>query len=239
MNKSLIIDNISVSYGDIQILWDISFYINLGEIVSIIGSNGAGKSTLLKTITGFLHPKRGHIFFEDKEITKLPTYLISKLGITLVPEGRELFYELTVLDNLLLGAIHKPGIDKKIINSNLDFIYNIFPVLKERRKQIAGSLSGGEQQMLAIGRALMSNPKLLLLDEPSLGLAPKVVLEMFSSFLSIKKSNITILLVEQNAFKSLEISDRTYIIENGRIVKYGISKELMNDSDVKTSYLGL
>lgn len=239
-NKILEINNIDVYYGQIQVLWNISFYIHKGEIVSIIGSNGAGKTTLLKTIAGLLHPKSGKILYEDKEIHNLNPYIIAKLGISLVPEGRELFYELSVEDNLLLGIIHiKKNVSYRILQESLSFIYSLFPVLEERKKQIAGNLSGGEQQMLAIGRALMSNPQILLLDEPSLGLAPKVVLELFNTINKIKKNGYTIILVEQNAYKSLQISDRAYVLENGRIVKSGEAKQLIYDNEVKKAYLGL
>jgi branched-chain amino acid transport system ATP-binding protein len=237
MVKILEINNINVFYGEIQILWDISFYVNKGEIVSLIGSNGSGKSTLLKTLIGFLHPKNGIIKYDDREIQRLPPNIIAKLGISLVPEGRELFYELTVFDNLLLGAIHMPNSSRKL-DESFNFVFSLFPILKERKNQIAGSLSGGEQQMLAIGRALMANPKILLLDEPSLGLAPKVVIELFETIINIRKKGITILLVEQNAYKSLQISDRAYIIENGRLIKSGRGLDLINDIDVKKAYLG-
>ncbi|MCD6100006.1 MAG: ABC transporter ATP-binding protein [Candidatus Marinimicrobia bacterium] len=232
------VENINVFYEDVQVLWDLSFSVGEGEIVALVGSNGAGKTTTLKTISGIIHPKKGKIKFNGEEIQDLPPHLIARRGLSLVPEGRELFSEMTVLDNLLLGSMYIPEASKKT-NDLLKKVFSLFPILEERKNQIAGNLSGGEQQMLAIARGLMSAPRLLMLDEPSLGLAPKLVSELFKTIIDIRDSGVTILLVEQNAYKSLEIADRAYVIETGKITLTGVGKELLKDDYVRKAYLGL
>jgi len=232
------VENINVFYEDVQVLWDLSFSVGEGEIVALVGSNGAGKTTTLKTISGIIHPKKGKIKFNGEEIQDLPPHLIARRGLSLVPEGRELFSEMTVLDNLLLGSMYIPEASKKT-NDLLKKVFSLFPILEERKNQIAGNLSGGEQQMLAIARGLMSTPRLLMLDEPSLGLAPKLVSELFKTIIDIRDSGVTILLVEQNAYKSLEIADRAYVIETGKITLTGVGKELLKDDYVRKAYLGL
>ena len=232
------VENINVFYEDVQVLWDLSFSVGEGEIVALVGSNGAGKTTTLKTISGIMHPKKGKIKFNGGEIQNIPPHLIARRGLSLVPEGRELFSEMTVLDNLLLGSMYIPEASKKT-NDLLKKVFSLFPILEERKNQIAGNLSGGEQQMLAIARGLMSAPRLLMLDEPSLGLAPKLVSELFKTIIDIRDSGVTILLVEQNAYKSLEIADRAYVIETGKITLTGVGKELLKDDYVRKAYLGL
>ena len=232
------VENINVFYEDVQVLWDLSFSVGEGEIVALVGSNGAGKTTTLKTISGIMHPKKGKIKFNGEEIQNIPPHLIARRGLSLVPEGRELFSEMTVLDNLLLGSMYIPEASKKTADL-LKRVFSLFPRLEERKNQIAGNLSGGEQQMLAIARGLMSEPRLLMLDEPSLGLAPKLVSELFKTIIDIKNSGVTILLVEQNAYKSLEIADRAYVIETGKITLTGVGKELLKNDYVRKAYLGL
>ena len=226
-------NNISSYYGNIQALDNISIEVNKGEIVSIIGSNGAGKSTLLMTLCGIVPAKSGSIFFNDIDISSLPTHEIIRLGVSQSPEGRRIFPKLTVYENLLIGDPLKK--EKDI---NLDFIFEIFPRLKERISQRGGTLSGGEQQMLSIGRALVSKPSLLLLDEPSLGLAPIIVKQIFDTIKRInKENNTTILLVEQNAFGALKLSDRGYVLVNGKVTISGNSKELLENPEIKKAYL--
>lgn len=226
-------NNISSYYGNIQALDNISIEINKGEIVSIIGSNGAGKSTLLMTLCGIVPAKSGSIFFNDIDISSLPTHEIIRMGVSQSPEGRRIFPKLTVYENLLIGDPLKK--EKDI---NLDFIFEIFPRLKERISQRGGTLSGGEQQMLSIGRALVSQPSLLLLDEPSLGLAPIIVKQIFDTIKRInKENNTTILLVEQNAFGALKLSDRGYVLVNGKVTISGNSKELLENPEIKKAYL--
>ncbi|RLI94741.1 MAG: branched-chain amino acid ABC transporter ATP-binding protein [Candidatus Altiarchaeales archaeon] len=227
------VNNINVLYDKIQVLWNLSFKINSGEISTILGSNGAGKTTTVKTIVGLLHPVSGEIRFLGERINKLPPYKIVRRGITLVPEGMSIFPKMSVKENLILGAYAKD------YRKTLDWIYQIFPKLREREKQQAGTLSGGEQKMLSIGKALMSNPKLLILDEPSLGLAPKMVLKIFDTIKNLRDDGVTILLVEQNVHHALEISDRGYVIEKGRIILEGRSEEILNDKYVRKSYLGM
>jgi branched-chain amino acid transport system ATP-binding protein len=231
--------NISTFYDRIQALRNVSLHIQDGEIVSLIGANGAGKTTLLNTISGVLAPSEGEIIFEEKPIQKMSPEKIVKLGISQVPEGRQIFNHHSVADNLELGAYlrHRAG-KRREIKDDLEKVYGMFPILAERRKQMAGTLSGGEQQMLAIGRALMAKPKLLLLDEPSMGLAPKVVRDIFEAVLRLSKQGATILLVEQNARAALAISDRGYVLETGRLVLQGEAKELINDPEVRRAYLG-
>jgi len=233
------VDRISTYYGNIRALFEISIEVSEGEIVSIIGNNGAGKTTLINTITGVINPKEGKIIFNDKDITSLSTDKIVEMGIIQVPEGREIFSDLTVEENLELGAFHrfkKEG-EEKILET-LEFVYNLFPVLKHKKDYFAGILSGGEQQMLAIGRGLMAKPKLLLLDEPSLGLAPLIVEEVFEVIKNLRSKGVTILLAEQNAYKALEISDRAYILDTGKLVMQDRSEKLLANPKVQESFLG-
>ena len=230
------VTNVDVFYGDIQVLWDISFEVHKGETVALLGANGAGKSTIMKTIAGLLRPQKGEIEFLGKFIHTIPSHEMINRGISLVPEGRELFVEMSVLENLEMGALNvKSRVD---INESLDYVFGLFPALKKRRNQIAGTLSGGEQQMVAIGRGLMSNPKLFMFDEPSLGLAPLIVEEIFRAIADIKKRDITILIVEQNVKHTLLLSDRGYVLENGMIVLTGSGEQLLSTDHVKQAYLG-
>lgn len=230
------IENLYVSYGPIEAIHGVSFEIKDGEIVSILGSNGAGKTTILKTISGILKPKSGIIAFDGKVIGGLDPSEIVKLGIIHVPEGRHIFPDLTVKENLILGGYF---LNQKDIRANLDYVFQIFPILKDRINEKAGSLSGGEQQMLAIGRGLMAKPKILLLDEPSLGLAPIVITTIFNILYDLsKKEGLSVLLVEQNAKKALNISDRAYVLMNGVIILSGLSSELKDREEVKKLYLG-
>jgi len=229
--------NLSVSYGAINALHGISLSVKAGGIVTLIGANGAGKTTALKTISGLLKPKSGEIFYDGKDIAGLPPHQIVARGLSHVPEGRMIFANLTVLENLQLGAYLQK--DKKMIHLELEHVFNLFPRLKEREKQIAGTLSGGEQQMLAIGRALMSRPKLLLLDEPSLGLAPLLVKTIFEKIVEInREQGLTILLVEQNANLALEISHFGYVLETGKIILQDESAVLRRNPQVRSAYLG-
>ena len=228
--------NLEVYYGVINAIKGISFDVNEGEIIALIGANGAGKTTILHTITGLVQAKSGSIKFEDKDLLKTPAHKIVSMGIAHVPEGRRIFQQLTVYDNLKLGAYTRK--DKKEIADTLETVYERFPRLKERRTQIAGTLSGGEQQMLAMGRALMSHPKIILMDEPSMGLSPLYVSEIFDIIRSVNESGTTVLLVEQNAKKALSIANRAYVLETGKIVLSGDAHELMNNDSVKKAYLG-
>lgn len=230
------VKGLEVYYGVIQALKGIDFEVNEGEIVTLIGANGAGKTTTMQSVIGLIPPKAGTVGFEGKEITHLPCHKIVSLGMSQVPEGRRVFQELTVYQNLLMGAYIQK--DKKAIKEDIEKIYARFPRLEERKNQIAGTLSGGEQQMLAMGRALMSRPKLLMLDEPSMGLSPLLVDEVFTIIKDLNKEGTTVLLVEQNAGKSLAISDRAYVLENGRIVLSGTGEELLQSEEVKKAYLG-
>jgi branched-chain amino acid transport system ATP-binding protein len=230
------IKGLDVFYGDVQAVRNVSLHIDEGEIVSLVGANGAGKSTLLKTISGITPAGKGDIFFSRKAITNLPPQDIVALGISHVPEGRRLFSNLTVLENLKLGAYTSGA--RKAIAQSIEDAYDLFPVLKNRRKQKAGSLSGGEQQMLAIARAMMSRPGLLMLDEPSLGLSPILVKTMFELIESLNRQNTTILLVEQNIHQALKIADRAYVIKNGKIAMTGGGKELLSDPEVQNAYIG-
>lgn len=229
------VKNLEVYYGVIQAIKGISFEVNQGEIIALIGANGAGKTTTLQTITGLIPAKAGKIFYEGKEITKIPSHKLVSMGIAHVPEGRRVFAELTVLQNLKLGAYTRK--DKNEVEETLKTIYKRFPRLEERKNQMAGTLSGGEQQMLAMGRALMSHPKLIVMDEPSMGLSPIYVNEIFDIIQEINKSGTTVLLVEQNAKKALSIADKAYVLETGNIVLSGDAKELMNNDSVKKAYL--
>lgn len=230
------VKDLSVYYGVIQALKGISFEVNAGEIVTLIGANGAGKTTTMQSIMGLISSKTGSIVYDGQPIDKMPAHKIVHLGMTQVPEGRRIFQELTVYENLLMGAYIER--DSKKIKLDVEDIYRRFPRLCERKNQIAGTLSGGEQQMLAMGRALMSHPKLLMLDEPSMGLSPLLVDQVFDIIKEIHSHGTTVLLVEQNANKSLAISDRAYVLENGRIALSGTGKELMESEDIKKAYLG-
>ena len=232
----LTIENLEVFYGVINAIKGISFEVNEGEIIALIGANGAGKTTILNTITGLVPAKSGSIKFEDKDLLKTPAHKIVSMGIAHVPEGRRIFQQLTVFENLKLGAYTRK--DKKEIADTLELVYERFPRLKERRTQIAGTLSGGEQKMLAMGRALMSHPKIILMDEPSMGLSPLYVTEIFDIIRSVNESGTTVLLVEQNAKKALSIANRAYVLETGKIVLSGDAHELMNNDSVKKAYLG-
>ena len=230
------VNNLEVYYGVIQALKGISFEVNEGEIVTLIGANGAGKTTAMHSIMGLIPAKAGAITYQGQIVNKLPAHKIVNLGMTQVPEGRRVFQELTVYENLLMGAYTQKN--KAFIKEHLENVFDKFPRLKERRNQVAGTLSGGEQQMLAMGRALMSSPKLLMLDEPSMGLSPLLVDQVFDIIKEIHKDGTTILLVEQNAGKSLAISDRAYVLENGRIAYSGTGKELAESDEIKKAYLG-
>jgi len=230
-------EHVNVSYGAIQVLWDISLDLEESEIVSIIGSNGAGKSTVLKTIIGVLRPTSGNIKFNEEKIDKLPPHLVTQKGIILVPEGRRVFDTLSVLENLDLGAAAKESRKQK--DKNLKWIFDLFPILKERQNQLASTLSGGERQMLAIARGLMGMPKLLMLDEPSLGLSPRIVIKLYETVKEINKEGVAILLVEQNVPKALDVSRRAYVLETGRITLTGSREELFKNEHVKDAYLGL
>ncbi len=232
----LTLENVSVNYGAIEALTNITLHVEQGEVVTLIGANGAGKTTTLRTITGLLEPREGRVMYEGKQISGLPTHKLVPMGIAMSPEGRGVFANLTVRENLEMGAFIRK--DKKGIADDLERGYTLFPRLKEREQQKAGTLSGGEQQMLAMARALMSRPRLLLLDEPSLGLAPLVVHAIFEAIDEIKGEGTTILLVEQNANAALHHSDRAYVLETGRIFMEGVSKEVAQDPRVKEAYLG-
>ncbi len=234
----LTLEQIDVYYGNIQALWQVSLEVKEGEIITIVGSNGAGKSTILRSITGLIKPRRGSITFDSRRIDALGPDEIVRRGVSMVPEGRELFPRMTLRENLELGAAY---IDRAYgqATESLDWVLTLFPVLRERSKQQAGTLSGGEQQMLAIGRALMSRPKLLMLDEPSLGLAPLLVAGVFGTVRQINQEGVTVLLVEQNVRQSLTLAHRAYVLENGRVVMEGEGKELIADRHVKEAYLGL
>lgn len=232
----LSVNNLQVHYGMIRAIKDVSFEVNQGEVIALIGANGAGKTTILHTISGLLQPTRGSVIFEGQDITKTAAHKIVSLGMAHVPEGRRVFAQLTVLENLRLGAYTRK--DKNEMEETLKMIYQRFPRLEERKNQIAGTLSGGEQQMLAMGRALMSHPKIILMDEPSMGLSPIFVEEVFKIIRDISAEGTTVLLVEQNAKKALTIADRAYVLETGNIILQGDAKKLMNDESVKKAYLG-
>ncbi len=232
--RLLVVEDLFVSYGSIEAVKGISFTVNRGELVTILGANGAGKTTTMRTISGLIKAKSGSIRYKNIELTSLPAHKIVALGISQSPEGRRVFGTLTVEENLFLGAYTKDKLNKKV----LSWIYELFPRLKERKNQLAGTLSGGEQQMLAIGRALMSEPELLLLDEPSLGLAPVLVKTIFETIKQIKEEGTTILLVEQNAKAALKLADRGYVLEVGKIVMEGTSKELISSPKIQEAYLG-
>lgn len=235
MESILKVEDINVYYGSIHAIKGVSFEVNEGEIVTLIGANGAGKSTTLNTISGLLHSKTGSISFMGENLGKFPCHKIVSKGLALVPEGRRVFLQMTVQENLEMGAYTQGGAS---IAQDLEAVYQQFPRLKERFKQVAGTLSGGEQQMLAMGRALMSRPKLLLLDEPSMGLAPLLVKEIFNIIKEINESGTTVLLVEQNANMALSIADKAYVLETGRITLSGTAKELASSEAVRKAYLG-
>jgi branched-chain amino acid transport system ATP-binding protein len=231
------LERVCAGYGDLQVLWDLSLEVRKGEIVALVGGNGAGKTTTLKVVTGLLRMKSGEVAYEGKSLVNLKPHEIVSLGISMVPEGRRLFGKMTVYDNLLVGSFQKRTKEERA--SRMDWVYGLFPILRQRRDQVAGSLSGGEQQMLAIGRALMADNPLLILDEMSLGLAPRIVNEIFEVMVRLNRSGMSILLVEQDVPDTLDIAHRGYVLENGRIVKEGPAADLANDPHVREAYLGL
>jgi branched-chain amino acid transport system ATP-binding protein len=231
------VQSIDVFYGDLQILWDVSFEVNEGEIVALVGANGSGKSTTLKTISGLLRPASGSIMFQDQHLNLIPANKIIEHGIAHVPEGRRLFPEMSVRENLIMGSLSPAAKAKR--NETMEWVFGLFPRLREREKQLAGTLSGGEQQMVAVGRGLMALPKLIMFDEPSLGLAPILVADIFRIIRRINKEGVTVLVTEQNTKQSLETSDRGYVLENGRVVLSGSGQELLNNEHVKQAYLGI
>ncbi len=236
MEPLLDVKDLSVYYGVIQALKGISFHVDKGEVVALIGANGAGKTTTLHTLSGLIDADNGDILYKGENLTKIPNHKIVSLGMAQVPEGRRVFAEMTVLQNLKMGAYTRK--DKAEINETLEMIYKRFPRLEERKTQLAGTLSGGEQQMLAMGRALMSHPDIILMDEPSMGLSPIFVNEIFKIIQDVNKDGVTVLLVEQNAKKALSIANRAYVLETGSIVKEGPASELLNDESIKKAYLG-
>ncbi len=230
------VKDLEVYYGVIQAIKGVSFHVEKGEVIALIGANGAGKTTILHTITGLLSPKKGSVIFQGKDITKIPAHKIVSMGMAHVPEGRRVFAELSVYENLKMGAYTRT--DKAEIEESLKNVYKRFPRLEERKNQMAGTLSGGEQQMLAMGRALMSKPSIILMDEPSMGLSPILVNEIFDIIRSVSESGTTVLLVEQNAKKALSIADRAYVLETGNITLEGNAKDLLEDDSIKKAYLG-
>ena len=231
------VKNIDVFYGDVQAIWDVSLEVSVGEIVALIGANGAGKSTILKTISGILRPKKGEVLFKKIPIHNTEAYGLTELGLAHVPEARRLFVEMTVEENLDMGALKGPA--KMQRKKTKEMVFTLLPRLKERRRQLAGTLSGGEQQMLAIGRGLMSLPSLLMFDEPSLGLGPILVRDVFETIKKIKQEGTTVLIVEQNVKQSLGIADRAYVLETGRIALQGSGEALLHNEHVRTAYLGV
>lgn len=231
------IRGVNAGYGDIQVLWDVTFHVEEKEFVVLVGANGAGKSTIMRTISSLIHPKKGEILFEGQRIDALPAYRIIDFGIAHVPEGRQLFPEMSVRENLELGALSPRARQERA--KSLEWVLGLFPRLKERQKQMAGTMSGGEQQMCAIARGLMSRPKMILFDEPSLGLSPLLTQEIFRLAREIHKEGITILMVEQNVKQTLGICDRAYVLENGRIVLEGKGLELLDHEKVKQAFLGI
>ncbi len=231
------IRNIDVSYGDVQVIWNVSFEVNKGEIVALIGANGAGKSTILKTISGILRPKGGEILFESKPIYKIDPFMLIGLGIVHVPEARRLFVEMTVEENLDMGSLR--GRARAQREQTKEMVFELLPRLRERKRQLAGTLSGGEQQMLAVGRGLMSLPKLQMFDEPSLGLAPLLVREIFNTIRKINTEGTTVLIVEQNVKQTLLVANRGYVLETGKITNQGTGQALLSNEHVKTAYLGV
>ncbi|MBI2953873.1 MAG: ABC transporter ATP-binding protein [Chloroflexi bacterium] len=232
-------ENLCTSYGYVEVLKNVSIEVKTNEIVAIIGANGAGKSTLLRTISGLVKPREGKVYLESQAVSGHPAYRIARSGVSLVPEGRQIFASLSVLDNLMLATNARRGKEARLtIDEDLERVFTLFPVLRERKGQHGGTLSGGQQQMLAIARGLMSRPKVLMLDEPSLGLAPILVDEVMKVIQDLRKQNLAILLVEQNAAAALQIADRGYVLETGRVVLQGGGKELLNNESVKDHYLG-
>jgi branched-chain amino acid transport system ATP-binding protein len=236
-NAMLEVKSLDVFYGDVQVLWDVSFRVNAGEVVAIIGANGAGKSTSLKTVSGIVSPRKGEILFEGLPIHTRPAHTLIDIGIAHCPEARRLFVEMTVEENLDMGSLK--GAARAERARTKERVYALFPRLSERRGQLAGTLSGGEQQMVAVGRALMSLPKLVMFDEPSLGLAPLLVHDIFEVIRAIRQEGVTVLIVEQNVKQTLAIADRAYVLENGKIVMEGKGSEMLNDDHVKAAYLGV
>ena len=230
------VENLNVYYDAIHALKDVSFEVRQGEIVTLIGANGAGKTTTLHTVSGLIHPKSGKIVFMDKEIERVEAHNILKMGLAQVPEGRRIFAQMNVQENLEMGAFTRR--DRANMSRDMDWVFECFPRLKERRKQLAGTMSGGEQQMLAMGRALMSNASMLMLDEPSMGLSPLLVQEIFDIIQNVHKEGMTILLVEQNAQMALSVADRAYVLETGRVVMEGTGAELLTNERVRSAYLG-
>jgi branched-chain amino acid transport system ATP-binding protein len=235
--RVLEIKNIDVFYGDVQVIWDVAFEVKKGEIVALIGANGAGKSTTLKTISGIVRPRKGEVVFDGAPIHKIEPYKLIEKGLALCPEARRLFVEMTVEENLDMGSLK--GEAKKQRQKTKEMVFELFPRLGERRRQLAGTLSGGEQQMVAIGRGLMSLPKLLMFDEPSLGLAPILVREVFNVIKRIREAGTTVLIVEQNTKQTLSIADRAYVLETGKITLQGTGQALLTDEHVKKAYLGV
>lgn len=229
------VKGIEAGYGAIQVLKGVDLEVKKGEIVTLIGANGAGKTTLLKIISGILNPTKGEVIFEGKNIVKMLPHKIVRQGIIMIQEGREILSQMTVLENLLMGGFSRPGED---LNDSLDTVFRMFPILQQRQRQLGQTLSGGEQQMLALGRALMAQPKLFMMDEPSLGLAPKLVNEVFTRIMELKSVDVAILLVEQNARKALQLADRGYVLEIGEIVLAGSGEELRSSEKVREAYLG-
>ncbi|GAB6888676.1 ABC transporter ATP-binding protein [Desulfothermus okinawensis JCM 13304] len=238
MKESILeIQSLESGYGDVQILWGINLKAKRSQLTTVIGSNGSGKTTLMRTLVGVLPTWKGKIIFEGREITNLPAYKRAEMGIIMIPEGRLLFPEMTVYENLEMGAYTKGA--RKDIKKNIEYVFSLFPRLKERLDQKAGTMSGGEQQMVAIGRGLMASPKILIFDEPSLGLAPKLVLEVFEAIEKLKKKGVSMLLVEQNVHLSLAISDYAYVMAEGKIMMQGTGKELTENDEVRKTYLGV
>jgi len=235
--RVLEVKNIDVFYGDVQVIWDVVFEVKEGEIVALIGANGAGKSTTLKTISGIVRPRKGEVIFQGEAIHKIDPYTLIERGLALCPEARRLFVEMTVEENLDMGSLK--GEAKKQRQKTKEMVFELFPILGERRRQLAGTLSGGEQQMVAIGRGLMSLPKLLMFDEPSLGLAPILVREVFNIIKRIREAGTTVLIVEQNTKQTLSIADRAYVLETGKITLQGTGQALLNNEHVKKAYLGV
>jgi len=231
------LEHVDAGYGDVQVLWDVSFHVDKNEFVVLVGANGAGKSTIMKAISSLIQPTQGEIWFEDNRLDEVAPYRISNLGIAHVPEGRQLFPEMTVLENLIIGSL--PAAAKAHRQESLDWVMELFPRLKERRKQMAGTMSGGEQQMCAIARGLMLRPKLMLFDEPSLGLSPLLTQDIFRLVRKIHQEGVTILMVEQNVKQTLAICDRAYVLENGRIIMEGKGRELLENEEVKQAFLGI